>query len=62
MLWKMEGFCCKKGGARELLVKEKKGLFGGRPSSLWGKKKVFIIGCLSFLWAMERAHVTITDA
>ena len=34
----MEGFYRKEGGARELLAKEKKGLFLGQDIFLWGKE------------------------
>lgn len=56
----MEGFSRKKGGARELLVRERV-IWG--PEHLWGtgereRERLYHRACLSFLWVMERTCVT----
>ncbi|KAF6372055.1 hypothetical protein mRhiFer1_009792 [Rhinolophus ferrumequinum] len=59
-LYKMEGFCRKKGGARMFLTKENKGLFldqyifCGEGNS----KDFYHTDCLFFLWWMEKARMT----
>ena len=62
----MEGFCRKKGKARELLAKEKKALFWGQEIFFWGWmlgrewQVLHHIDCCFFSWGMERftRHMT----
>ena len=61
LLYKIKLLHRKKDGTRELLGKEKEGLFLGQRFLFWGAR--YGVGfyhgdCLFFLWGMKRAHMT----
>lgn len=56
-LYKMKGFSRKKGGARELLRKENKGLGQGQ-LFFRGREWEEFLSCQLLLWEIERIHVT----